>query len=184
MLSPMHLAGALLLAAVTISPAIAQPPPTSSVPAPGGTVSSREFVKKAAITGLYEIKAAQVAEHRSHDPAVDTFAARMISDHSKNAAKLKSVASSLGITVPLKLDLQHKGLVQKLEHANASQFDSVYAHQQIQGHRDAIALFTSYEKNGENSKLRQYAKTSLPVLDHHLHMAKLLPIGPQMAGGR
>ncbi|HEY3779030.1 MAG TPA: DUF4142 domain-containing protein [Rhizomicrobium sp.] len=179
------LSAAALTTAFAAVPAFGQTaPPTSGVPATNASVSSQEFVKKAAITGIYEIGAARIAEQRSHDRSLDRFAARMIRDHGKNSSELKAVAKSIGLGVPERLDEKHRGLIEQLRSVGSRQFDATYDQQQIQGHREAIALFTGYMQHGDNPRLRQFAKATLPVLEHHLHMAQALPVGPKMAGGR
>ncbi|MGH6889447.1 MAG: DUF4142 domain-containing protein [Rhizomicrobium sp.] len=180
------LLGAALFAAVAISPALGQAaPPTPNVPATRATISSSDFVTRAAVTDRYEIAAARIAEKRSHDSAIDRFAARMIAEHGRNSTELRSLAKRIGgLRLPARLDEQHKGLIEQLKAVDRKQFDTTYAQQQIQGHRDAIALFTGYSRHGDNPKLRQFANATLPVLEHHLHMAQALPVGPRVAGGR
>lgn len=179
------LLGVALSAVAVISPALGQAPPTSNLPAPSATISSADFVTKAAVAGMYEIAAGQIAEKRSKDHKVRRFAATMIRDHSRNLAELRSLAGKVGgLRLPGRLDEQHKGLTEQLETVDANQFNASYAQQQIQGHRDAIALFTSYARHGDNAKLRKFASATVPVLEHHLHMAQALPVGAQVAGGR
>ncbi|HTT83129.1 MAG TPA: DUF4142 domain-containing protein [Rhizomicrobium sp.] len=165
----------------------AQPaaPPTTNMPATSATLSSQEFASKAAITGIYEIRAGHIAEQRSRNPDVDRFAAEMIRDHSKNNAQLMATVKRIGgIRLPSKVDHEHAGLLAQLRSVSSRQFDSTYAEQQVQGHQDAIALFTSYARHGEIPQLKRYARMTLPVLQHHLEMAQALPTGSRMARSR
>jgi putative membrane protein len=155
--------------------------PTTNVPSTSATMSSQAFAEKAATTGLYEVQAARIAEQRSRNPAVDRFAEQMIRDHGKNNAELKTVAARVGVRLPARLDAQHAGLIAQLRAANVRDFNSTYAGQQVQGHQDAAALLTSYAQHGDNARLKQFARKTLPVVEHHLEMAEGLPTEPQMA---
>jgi putative membrane protein len=181
------LTGSAVAAALLVSGTPeAQPPapPTSNMPATNATLSSQEFANKAAITGLYEVEAARIAEQRSPSPDIDRFAARMIRDHGRNNLELKATATRIGLGLPARLDAQHVGLIAQLRSANAAQFNATYAQQQVQGHQDAIAMFTSYARSGGNAQLKRFARITLPVLQHHLDMAQALPTGSQMARSR
>ncbi|HEX4158206.1 MAG TPA: DUF4142 domain-containing protein [Rhizomicrobium sp.] len=181
------LTGTVVAAALLISGTLeAQPPapPTSNMPATDATLSSQEFANKAAITGLYEVEAARIAEQRSRNRDIDRFAGQMIRDHGRNNLELKATASRIGIRLPRQLDDQHAGLVAQLRSVDARQFNTTYAQQQVQGHQDAVAMFASYARTGENPRLKRFAHTTLPVLHHHLDMAQALPTGPQMARSR
>jgi putative membrane protein len=181
------LAGTLVASALVISrsaEAQSPAPPTSNMPATNATLPSQEFASRAAITGKYEIEAARIAEARSKNSAIDRFAAQMIRDHSKNNAELKETAMRAGIRLPMGLDHEHAGLLAQLRAVGPRQFNATYAQQQVQGHQDAVAMFTSYAQNGDNPHLKRFARVSLPVLQHHLDMAQALPTEPQMARSR
>jgi len=45
---------------------------------------------------------------------------------------------------------------------------------QVSAHKDAVSLFERYAKGGENAKLKNWAGTTLPHLQHHLEMAQTL----------
>jgi putative membrane protein len=42
----------------------------------------------------------------------------------------------------------------------------------VSGHKDAVSLFHRYGSGGENSKIRGWASSTLPALQHHLEMAR------------
>jgi putative membrane protein len=160
-------------------------PPTNDVPATNATLTARQFVDKAATGGEYEIRAAQIAERRSRNRQIEHFAQRMIRDHSRNDAQLKTVVERIGgLRVPTHLDSTHLGLIKQLQAVGARQFDTVYSQQQVQAHQNAVALFTAYERFGENGRLKQFARGTLPMLRAHLALARALPAGPQVAGNK
>lgn len=175
----------LLIASPLAGPQGPPPAPTSNMPAINANVSSQEFVSKAAVSDKYEISAAKIAEERTHNPAIDRFAARMIQDHSQSTAKLERVVANSGrLHLPAELDAQHRGLIKELRRLGKRQFEVTFAQQQVQAHEDAVALFTAYRNNGDNPRLKRFASKILPIIRHHLDMARSLPGGPQIVGNR
>jgi putative membrane protein len=167
---------ACLMASALALPALAQTGSTMS----SGTaaVGDATFVKKAAISDMYEIQASQLAQTKAASADVKNFAGKMITDHTKTSDQLKSIVSSKsGLTLPKALDAQHKALLAKLKAASAATFDSTYAHQQLDAHQQAVMLFTSESQNGKDADLKKFATDTLPALQQHLSMAQQLPKG-------
>ena len=164
------MAGALAL------PALAQTGSTMS----SGTAATGDatFVKKAAISDMYEIQASQLAQAKATSADVKTFASKMITDHTKTSDQLKSiVGSKSGMTLPTAIDAEHKALLTKLKGSSGADFDSTYAQQQINAHQQAVMLFTSESRNGKDADLKKFATDTLPALQQHLSMAQQLRKG-------
>ena len=102
----------------------------------------------------------------------------MIRDHSRTTAALKAIAAqSPGLRPPEKMDAAHRGMLEQLHGVAKRDLNSLYASLQVQGHEDAVALFSNYAAHGSNGKLRRFARKTLPALQHHLDMARQLPAG-------
>lgn len=167
---------AAAMASAIAMPALAQTGSTMS----SGTaaVGDATFVKKAAISDMYEIQASQLAQTKATSADVKTFAGKMVTDHTKTSDQLKSIVSSKsGMTLPTSIDAKHKAMLTKLKGASGSTFDSSYAQQQIQAHQQAVMLFTSESQNGKDADLKKFATDTLPALQQHLSMAQQLPKG-------
>lgn len=165
-----------LLATVFAAPTVGQAASTmSSGTAP---VSDATFVKKAAISDMYEIQASQLAQTKATSADEKTFASRMITDHTKTTNQLKTIlASKSGMKPPASMDAKHKALIAKLKAASGANFDSLYAQQQVQAHQEAVMLFTAESQNGKDADLKSFATQTLPTLQQHLSMAQQLPKG-------
>ena len=61
-----------------------------------------------------------------------------------------------------------------MKDAKADDFAGVYDPMQVSAHKDAVSLFERYAKSGENAKLKNWAGTTLPALQHHLDMAEAM----------
>jgi putative membrane protein len=174
MRSTLLLAG--LLAAALSTPAPAQ---TGSTMASGtAPVADTSFVKKAAISDMYEIQASQLAQTKATSADVKSFAGRMIADHTKTSTQLKAIlASKSGLTAPKTMDAEHRALLSRLRAASGATFDRLYTQQQLEAHQQAVMLFTSESQSGKDSDLKNFAGQTLPTLQQHLSMAQQLQKG-------
>lgn len=136
--------------------------------------SAKGFVTAAAISDMYEVDAAKLAEQRSHDPAIKKFAAMMLKDHSATTKKLQSLLPGSGVNVapPSDLDERRKGMLDNLRKASDADFDKRYMDQQVAAHTEALSLFKGYADHGDNAALKQFAAATAPKIREHLDNAK------------
>jgi putative membrane protein len=131
-----------------------------------------DFIKEAATSDMLEIEAARLAEQRGN-AAEKAFAKRMITDHTKTTAELKSLVSGdMKAAIPAALDDSSQKKLKKLLDAKSDNFASEYDPMQVDAHKDAVSLFERYAKGGDDPKLKDWAGKTLPALQHHLEMAQ------------
>lgn len=135
---------------------------------------SQTFVTKAANGGKLEVESSRLAVDRAKAENIKRFANKMIDDHSKANKELEAVAQKIGAKVPDKMDKAHQAKVDKLKQAKGAQFDQAYVQVQTEAHRDAVSLFSSYAKSGDNPDLQAFAAQTLPTLAAHQSEAKQL----------
>ncbi len=181
--------------------AIAAPPdqPGHPAPAPGskndtmsalqdtaghvvGTVSAemtstlKGFVGAAAISDMYEVEAARIAEQRSTNPAVKAFARHMIEAHTGTTRDLKAILAGLKNppAAPVHLDDRRQGMIDELRGAKAADFDGRYISQQVDAHNEALILMRGYAKDGDNAEVKVFAAKTEKAVQDHLKMATQL----------
>jgi putative membrane protein len=152
------LAAAGVLAAM---PALAQP------------VTTDEFVRKAAISDMFEVESSRLALEKQPDKDTKPFARHMVKDHTKTSKELKSLIEKKKINaqLPTAMDDEHKNQLDRLRALNGKEFDTAYDQAQLKGHQEAVALFTRYSESGDNPDLKTWAAKTLPNLKKHLDMA-------------
>lgn len=168
----LYLAAALAMLAM---PAFAQTGASTAKNAAAGTAAQeatpQQFVTKAGIGGMFEIEASKLAASKSKNPDIQEFARMMIEDHSKADRELKALvgqgAAGQQVKIPAKLDDQHARKLEQLQAAAGSDFDASYKQMQVDAHREAVALFSSYAKTGDNPELKRWAAATLPTLQQH-----------------
>ena len=138
--------------------------------------STREFVKKAAMTNMFEQQAGKIAQNKTSNSKVDDYAQMIVNDHGRLQTGLEAQARNIkDVTVPSKLDQQHEKLINDLKSASGARFLKTFKTQQVKGHKEGIQLFQSYARNGDNADLKQWAKNQVAVLQKHLQHAQQLP---------
>src|SRR4051812_38278805 len=60
----------------------------------------RTFIKEAAIGGLYEVQAGQLAAQKATSAEVKQMAQHIVTDHTQANEKLKSIAQTKAVDVP------------------------------------------------------------------------------------
>jgi len=138
--------------------------------------ATSDFVQKVAISDMFEIQSSRLAQQKSNNDGVKTFAQHMVTDHTKTTDELKPIAQKIqGVQIPVQLDATHQKMLDKLNGLSGAKFDVAYKADQVQGHVQAVRLFAAYAKNGDNADLKKWAHDTLPTLREHLRMARAVP---------
>jgi len=133
--------------------------------------SAQDFVDKAAIGGMFEVDSSKIAESKAQDQGIKDFAQKMIDDHGAANAKLETIAGEQKLKVPTELDAKHKADLDALQNAKDA-VDKPYVQMQRDAHSEAVTLFESYAKDGDNAQLKTFASETLPTLKMHQEMVE------------
>lgn len=141
-------------------------------------MTAQAFVDAASGTDAYEIAAAKLAQSKSSDPKVKSFAADMIKDHTKSTADLKAAAAKAdGHPMPSgMMTAEQQANMTKLQGLSGTDFDKEYARQQVDAHQKALAALKGYASGGDSPPLKDFASKTATVVEHHLDMAQNLPM--------
>ena len=72
------------------------------------------------------------------------------------------------------IDSDHSTELNRLDSKSNDDFDKTYVADQVRGHEDAVAMLEDYAKNGDDAKLKDFARQILPTVREHLARAKAL----------
>jgi putative membrane protein len=141
----------------------------------GISPTTADFVKEVAISDMFEIESNKLGQDKGN-AAEKSFAAMMVTDHTKTSTELKGLVSSgkVKAELPTALDDSHQKKLDKLKSETGKDFSSDFNAMQLSAHKDAVSLFERYAKGGENADLKSWAGKTLPTLKHHLSMAQKL----------
>lgn len=132
-----------------------------------------KFVDKAGSASMAEVALGQIAEARAANPEVKEFARRMVKDHGKAHTDLLFVISDLRIAIVDKPLPEHQKHIDHFR-GEVKDFDKEYMKMMVEGHGEAVKLFTQASKDLKAEALRKYAEKTLPTIKEHLEMAKKL----------
>jgi putative membrane protein len=127
----------------------------------------RDFVEKAAKSGMEEVDISRIAAERTSNSSVKSFAQMMVSDHSAANEKLTSLATGKAIKLPA----QDTSVSGKWAKRDSKDFDQEYVDKMVSDHKEAVDLFQKEADKGTDPELQAFARDTLPKLQHHLEMA-------------
>ena len=143
-------------------------------PPPALSAQDTSFVNSVAQSGTEEINAAQLAETNSHSARVKSYAQQMVSDHTAANQKLASIAQAKGVTPSMTPDDAHTQMMSQLQGEHGRAFDRAYIQGQISDHQAIVQVMQNEIQSGTDPELKDFASTTLPVIQHHLQMAEAL----------
>ncbi|MDN3550191.1 DUF4142 domain-containing protein [Mucilaginibacter aquaedulcis] len=97
---------------------------------------------------------------------VKMFGQMMVKDHGEAEQKLLQLAKRISISLPAAAT---GGIQPDLMLKNAgSNFDQLYVHGMVSGHRNTVEVFENYATTGKDPAVKAFAQAMLPTLKHHL----------------
>ena len=143
--------------------------------AAGVSASDASFLKKAAQSGLFEVSGGNLALKKSKNSEVQKFAKMMVQDHSKSGQKLKTLAQKKNVELPTEPNFMQKGSLMLLNTYDTKSFDQSYSENiGVEAHEKTVELYEEAIKSAEDAEIKQYATEGLPIVKHHLEMARKL----------
>lgn len=136
------------------------------------THRAKEFIEKASQGNAAEIALANVAENRAQNPQVKQLADMLRTDHQQANQQLETVAASHGVTMDTSLDFMNKHEVNRLEKADAADFDKEYTTLMLKDHVKDIKEYQDAISKMDEADVKQYAQTVLPKLREHLEKSE------------
>lgn len=138
-------------------------------------VTAAEFVNQAAASDQFEIKSSQLAATKSASPAVKTYAAMLIAEHTKSTNELTAAAAqgTPAVTPSPVMTAEQTANLAALDKApRGAEFDKLYAQLQVPAHQNALALLQGYAVRGDQPMLKSFASKTVPVIQKHLTEAQ------------
>ncbi|AZO22263.1 MULTISPECIES: DUF4142 domain-containing protein [unclassified Mesorhizobium] len=147
-------------------------------------VDTQTFVATVPNANAFEIQSSKLAEEQSASDDVKDFARQMIEDHTKAGDDFKAAMSQGQTTASIKpagpgMQPKEQQMLGELKSASGKEFDQKYIKMQTDAHKDAVALFSTYAKSGDDPAMKEFAKKELPVLKMHEKHVKELAVAHQ-----
>jgi putative membrane protein len=137
-----------------------------------------EIASAAVTANQIDVDHAIIALERSDNSAVRKFARKMIDDHTSIIQQATALARKLGVTpttnkVTKSLLKGKKDVSKKLKSKWGKSFDKAYINNEVDYHKAVIsAVKNVLIPQTKNKQLKSLLEKVMPVLNHHLTMAK------------
>jgi len=151
--------------------------PATTVTATPLTKNDSTFVLDAAIGGIMEVQAGQLAQQNAKSQRVKDFGGLMVADHTKANDELRSYASGHGITLPDSLPADKQKHINSMRKMQGSAFDKHYISMMTSDHQKVIAKFKKASENCDDAQLKTWATNTLPTLQKHLDSVQAIKKG-------
>jgi putative membrane protein len=143
----------------------------------GAAVSSqaltdKDFVNKAGVGGMAEVKFGQIAADKAASADVKRFGQHMVTDHTKANNELKEICTRKGLDLPKQLDAKHQQMLERLEKLSGREFDREYMKMMVDGHKEMMELFEAASRDPLDPALKTFAAKTLPTIKEHYDMAR------------
>ena len=131
----------------------------------------KKFLANAAQGDHNEIALSEVAAKKATNPAVKSFAAKMVTEHKAMSASMKPFADKWGLNPPVALDSDHQKELDKLNGLSGNDFDKEYMDAMVSDHAKALDDFTSEAKDTKDAKFRAAVLKGKTRVAAHKNMA-------------
>ena len=135
------------------------------------TSDHKEFMRKAAESGLAEVQMGKLAQSKGYSQSVKNYGSMMERDHSKANQTLQTLAGKKSYTLPKRTSDSMQQTYDRLSKKTGEDFDKAFIDQMVKDHRDVIDLFEKEIKNGNDPEIKTWATQILPTLKQHLQHA-------------
>ncbi|WP_175777219.1 DUF4142 domain-containing protein [Burkholderia anthina] len=166
-------AAGLLLVAVTANAQSAQPSPSAPATADARIhEADQTFINDGTKTVSTQHDAARIADSRTSDSQVKAFAQRVSTDDEKIIQAMRA-ASPRGVDVPA--NNPDTTVLDSIKNLRGADFDKAYIEQvALAGEQKTISAFQAEIASGRDTKLKEVARQSLPILQAHYADAQKL----------
>jgi putative membrane protein len=147
----------LMLAPLAATAALSAPPQT--------------FLRQAALTDNSEIQLGALAEQRGSSEAARDAGRRLQADHRASQARSAPLMARYRLRPPAGVLPEARAEMRRLQRLSGRAFDRELATFNVSAHQRAIALFQAQARSGDRDTAA-FAREQLPVLRHHLQMAR------------
>jgi len=136
--------------------------------------NTKDFLIKAAEGGLVEVEAGQLAQQKSTNNRVNSFAVMMVNDHTGANSQVKSLAQARGVSLPTAAPEPEKQKAAKAGEKTGAAFDKAYMDMMVADHEKTIDLFKKGRDQSQDAEVKTFIDNTIPKLQQHLDSAKAI----------
>jgi len=132
------------------------------------------ILSQLSMANTMEIQLSKMAQKKASSPKVKQVAAKLLADHSKNEAQLKTLAKQLNVTLtpsaggnPTAAD--SAAMPSELQGKSGAQFDQAFVQHEIDDHQSNIEkIQTQMLPSAQNAQVKSYLQKTVTAMQGHL----------------
>ncbi len=152
---------------------------TATAATPAVDSSDVKFARNTAAGGAAEIMLSKLAQQKSSDAQIKSFAGMMVTDHTNAGDTLMVIAKNKGINLPTSPDDKHQRKYDELSKLSGADFDKAYVKCMVDDHQDALNLMQNEASNGKDADLKAFAGKVVTTVQAHLDAINKIKAGMQ-----
>jgi predicted outer membrane protein len=138
--------------------------------------ADQKILMDMAQANINEVEAGKMAQSKSKNDQVKSFAQQMIDDHGKALTEVQQLAQQKGVTLPTEPDSKHKAMAAKMEAMSGDAFDKAYMKNAgVADHKAVHSALMKDEKHAKDPDVKALATKMAPVVEQHLKSAQSMP---------
>jgi putative membrane protein len=131
--------------------------------------SDQKIIKDMALANMAEVEAGRMAQGKSNNEQVRTFAQQMIDDHGKALDDIKQLAQAKGVALPSELDTVHKRMAERMVAQSGEAFDRAYLDRAgVYDHKKTHDMLRKAQSRAKDPELKALVARILPVVEQHM----------------
>jgi len=134
----------------------------------------KTFARHAADINAEEIAMGRLAAQRASDQRVKDFANKMVQDHSKANDTLLAIEDVKSWNIQQGINEAQQKVEKMSADWQGAEFDRHFIDHMIRGHQKAANEYQEATEDVHSAALKDYARTTLPVINEHLRTAREL----------
>jgi putative membrane protein len=131
------------------------------------------FLQQAVHTESAEAQIGQLAVQKSSNAGVRKLGQMLIEDHTSSGQEATRLANSLQVSLPVGSSNDQEATYRSLSGLSGTSFDNAFVNAVIESTQAAIADYEAQAQSGDG-EVAAYADKTLPLLEKHLQMARML----------
>ena len=133
----------------------------------------KKFIKTVIEDNGRELANAKLGVEKAQTQDVKEYAQKMVDDHTKTGEEITAISSQVGMELDKKEKEKEMNISadKQLKSASAKDFDKKFMEAMIKDHKKMVTLFEKQASEGENPRVRDFARKTVTALRDHQQMA-------------
>jgi putative membrane protein len=131
------------------------------------------FLQEAVHTESIEAQIGQLAVQKSSSAGVKKLGQMLIADHANSGQEATRLANTMQVSLTVNPADDQEATYRSLSALSGTSFDNAFINAVIKSNQAAIAKYEAQAESGDG-EVSAYADKTLPLLEKHLQMARML----------